>query len=278
MNRGQRATCLLLLACLAFACMGTWAGEAGAPSVEGAAGPGQEEADPKPEAGQAAERTAPEPELPPEVARVLGKLDEVSRALEDVTAGLVYEESIPLLERTKRSRGVLKFKKPNRIAIRRGRPHRDEVYTDGKLWWVVSHADKQVQIFKADPEGGAQEAAFLKFGYGAGTQDLVKDYHIELVGQHKDEKSGETVYRLEFVPRRKPGLRPEYKSIAVELSDVRWLPHVLVLEQKDGQIVHTYRLSNIKTNTGIKDSAFEYEPPRGYRVDRHDGTPRPPGD
>lgn len=249
--------------------LGALAGWSFAQEPEGGQGPaGQPEApEPQDANANAADDVPDKPQLAPEVAEVLAKLDEANRDIKDATARLTYEESIPLLETTKRSRGRLTFKKPNRIIMKLGKPHREDVYTDGKLWWVVSHEDKQVQVFHAaGPDEGTQEAAFLNFGYGSAFEELARDYKIELADRREAEDGQETVYRLRFVPKERPGRPAHYQAVEVEVSDRRWLPSVLVLEEVGGEIVHTYRLQDIKTNTGVEDGAFRYEPPRGYAV------------
>lgn len=207
-------------------------------------------------------------ELPPELQTVLRKLDEANEKLQDVTAKVVYQREIPLLDEKQKSRGTLTFKKPGRIVLKLGKPRNEEVHTDGEHWWVVSHNDKQVEVYKATrSEDGSREVAFLDFGYGTGAEQLVEDYHVELVStKEREEDGGETLYRLKFTPREREDQPARYAAIEVEVSEKLWLPHVLVLHESGGEIVHTYTLSKIRTNTKVKDELFEYKPPRGYNV------------
>lgn len=206
--------------------------------------------------------------LPPELQDVLDKLDAANKALEDLTARVTYEREIQVLDEKQKARGELVFKKPGRIVLKLGKPRNEEdVYTDGKTWWLVSHRHKKVEVYKAAEEGeGGREAAFLDVAYGKSSEKLLKDYRIELTG--REQEDDETTYRLKLTPRPDEDRPNMYECIEVEVSDRLWLPHVLVLHEKGDEVVHTYRLSNVKTNTGIKDEAFVYEPPSDYTVVR----------
>jgi len=206
--------------------------------------------------------------LPPELQTVLNNLDEANRKLEDVTAKVAYERAISLLDEKQKSLGSLVFKKPDFIILKLGKPRNEEVYTNGEKWWVVSKDRKQVEIYTAAKAGqGSQEAAFLDFGYGSSSKKLLQDYNVELTGKTEAQSDGkETVYHLKLTPRQRPDRPARYAAIEVQVSDKLWLPRVLVLHESDGEIVHTYVLSDIRINTGVKDAQFNYEPPGGYNV------------
>jgi len=208
--------------------------------------------------------------LPPELQMVLNNLDEANRKLEDVTAKVAYERTISLLDEKQKSLGSLIFKKPGCIILKLGKPRNEEVYTNGEKWWVVSKDQKQVEIYTAAKGGqGAQEAAFLDFGYGSSSKKLLEDYNVELTGKAEAETNGkETVYHLRLTPRPRPDRPARYAAIEVEVSDRLWLPRMLVLQESEGEIIHTYVLSDVRINTGVKAEQFNYEPPSGYTVVR----------
>lgn len=213
------------------------------------------------------------PELPPELREVLDRLDEANAELVDVRAKVTYTRLIPLLDNKRKSKGSLVFKKPDRLVMKLGRPDNEEVRTNGRLWWVVSHNDKQVDIYEAAAEGqGSREAAFLSIGYGQSSEELLEDYDVELLDatQTEGDEGKVTAYRIKFTPVGRPDQPPRYEFIEAEVADDVWLPRLLVLYERDGTIVHTYALSRMKVNTDVEDDEFEYEPPRGYNVVRLD--------
>jgi outer membrane lipoprotein-sorting protein len=266
----KRALNALLIA-LAFAVAGGLAGAQEKAPTPAAATPAAAMPAAQPVATPEAQRQRAEEALkalPPELRTVMDKLDEANRKLEDVSADVTYERAIPLLDEKQVSHGTLVFKKPARIILKLGKPRNEAVYTNGKQWWVVSEDEKQVEIYEAANAGHeSQETAFLSFGYGSGTEKLLEEYTVELVGKAPAESDAqEMVYRLKFTPRERPDRPVRYAAIEVEIADKLWLPSVLVLHESGGEIVHTYRLSKVRTNTGVKDEAFNYEPPRGYTI------------
>ena len=206
-------------------------------------------------------------QLPPALRHVLQKLDEANAKVVDVKAKVVYERLIPLLEDKRKCKGSLVLKKPNLLVLKLGRPRNEEVRTDGHTWWVINHNDKQVEVYKASERGeGSNEAAFVSFGYGRSSEELLEDYDIELLSTRKGEDGGPTVYRLKFTPVQRPDRPARYGAIEIELADDLWLPRVLVLHEPDDEIIHTYTLRKIVVNSGVDDDVFNYEPPRDYTV------------
>jgi len=218
--------------------------------------------------------------LDPELREVLESLDSASQKVKDLQASVIYKRSIPWLEVEEECKGVLKFKRPDLIALELGKPRNEGVYMDGKQWWVVSHNDKQVEIYEATKTTDAsREAAFLNFGYGRAARELLKDYEISLVkkekvikrlrgeerGEEKEQEKEFTEYHVRFVAR-KSEVAPLYDSVEIVVCDQTWLPHGIVLYESEGQIVHEFHLDKFKLNKNLKEDKFRYEPPRGYRV------------
>jgi len=211
------------------------------------------------------------PELSPELRHVLDKLDEANASLVDVQARVTYIRWIRLLDDKRKSRGTLIFKKPDLLVLDLKRPRSEEVRTNGRTWWVVSHNDKMVQVYQAATEGeGGREAAFLAFGYGQTSEQLLEDYDVELlsVTPPEDDEDDPTVYRLKFTPVERPDQPARYSAIEVAIGDKLWLPHELVLYERSDEIAHTYELSKLKLNKGVDDDVFEYEPPSKYSVEQ----------
>ena len=235
--------------------------------------------------------------LSPELQRVLDALDEANEKLKDVRAKVRYRREIPLLEESQECDGSLAYKKPNLIHLKLGKPRNEELYTDGKTWWFISHNDKHVEAYEVvseDQDADAEqqegpganeqappapaEASFLTFGYGQSSEALLKQYRITLessggpCGDEAEEekvKEGEarvTCYRLRFEPRDKDA-PAQFDAIETEVADDLWLPRKIVLYESRGEIVHTFRLHDIKLNSGLKAKEFAYKLPRGYTED-----------
>jgi len=225
------------------------------------------------EAREAQPAQAPGQDIPPELKVVLDGLDAANSKVESVKANIVYRRDIQLLEESQTSDGSLVFKKPDLVHLRLGKPRNEEVCSDGKHWWVVSHNDKQVELYDAAGlESAATEASFLTFGYGESSAKLLEKYEITLTSQKEqapppgnDPGAPIICYRLKFVPRDKEA-PARFATIEVEVASDLWLPRVIALHESDGEIVHTFQMRDIELNPDLTAETFTYEPPRGYTV------------
>jgi outer membrane lipoprotein-sorting protein len=223
---------------------------------------GADEAQPRTDSQPAARS-----ELPPKLQQVLNALDEANKKVEDVRADIEYLREIPLLEESQKSNGTIAFKKPNLIHLKLQKPRNEEVCTDGKQWWVVSHNDKQVEIYSAEGSADAMaEASFLTIGYGESSENLLKKYVITLEDARGKQEGRPKTYRLKFVPRKGDAPAARFSAIELELPESLWLPSMMVLHESDGEIIHTFQFKNVKLNSGIKEKEFVYEPPKGYVI------------
>lgn len=209
-------------------------------------------------------------ELPPELKRVLEHLRQAGEEVRGVRAKVHYRREIPLLDESESSEGRLEFKKPDLLHLKLGKPRNEETYSDGRHWYVISHEDRQVEIYRAaEGSGASAEASFLTFGYGEGPEKLLESYRVELISKARPEpekdEDAPMVYRLRFEPRDEEA-PARFSAIGVEMTDRRWLPRTIVLHESEGEIVHTFQLEEIKLNPGLKEKRFSYEPPRGYAV------------
>jgi len=210
-------------------------------------------------------REAPSPEL----KEVLDALDAANKKVDVVEADIVYLREIPLLEEKQESKGSLAFKKPGHIHLTLGKPRNEEVFTNGKQWWVVSHNDKQVEIYRAAEGDEMTEASFLTFGYGQSAEKLLENYEITLKDKKTEEEDGKKItrYRLSFVPRDEDA-PARFARIEVEVADDLFLPNMIVLHESDGEIVHTFNLNDIDLEADAEEDDFSYEAPKGYSVIR----------
>ena len=209
--------------------------------------------------------------LPPELQRILKGLDEANAKVKAMRADVEYEREIELLDDFQRAKGYMEFLKPNMLHLKLGKPRDEEVYTDGKLWWIINHDDKRVEIYEASgSEGAGAEAAFLTFGVNESANKLLARYQVELVDtitippkKEEKDKKPEVRYRLKFVPRDKKA-PAQYAAVEVELPEGVWLPSLLVLYEADGEIVHRFRFTKLDLEPKLKPKDFIYKRPRGY--------------
>jgi outer membrane lipoprotein-sorting protein len=209
--------------------------------------------------------------LPAELQRVLTRLEEAGAKVHSLQADVQYERAIELLDEKQKASGTLEFLKPNLLHLKLGKPRDEEVYSDGNRWWIVSHGERQVEVYKADSSSeGAAEAAFLTLGIGQSVTRLLDSYDVTL----KDGAAGKSPgkdqqapvrHRLRFVPR--PGSAPaHFSAVEAVVPEDTWLPTDLVLYESDGEIVHHFHLAKVRLNVELKPEQFVCRPPRGYAM------------
>ena len=212
--------------------------------------------------------------LSPELKEVLGKVESAGNGLESVRCDVRYTRSIPLLEEQEECGGELLFAKPDRLVLKLGEPRNEDAYTDGEKWWIVSHDDRQVEIYRmVENPRQTREAAFLKFGYGRSARELLEGYEISLSEKRSVEVSADggggtktvTEYILRFSPRRED-VPSRYSWIEVAVREGIWLPARLRLAENEGRIMHIYRLEDRKRNPELEEGVFTYSPPEGYTI------------
>ncbi len=218
------------------------------------------------------EENAPD-DMPPELVRVLEKVNEANENLGTLKADVDYTRTIPLLEESERSTGRLYFQAPEKIHMSLGEPRNEEMLSDGQRWWIIDHDARQVEIYETGGDQQVAETAFLELGYGRNVDELKDDYHIQLLSTEEVEVAAngerETMRRwhIRFRPRdeEKPA---HYERTEVLITDALYLPEVITLYESDGEIIHTFQLEGLRVNEEIEESRFVYDIPRGYSTIR----------
>lgn len=217
--------------------------------------------------------------LSPRLKSILKNLGEANQKVKTIKASVRYARAIPILDEKEQSSGSLLFKKPDRMVLKLGEPRNQDAYSDGDNWWVVDHEDRQVEIYRvARSSEKSQEAAFLQFAYGRPARELVADYDVSLVkkatvtrkvatAEADTEEKEFTEYTLQFVPATDQA-PARYSAVEIRVTNWRWLPHHITLQESDGEIVHEFELKGLELNLKVKDEVFQYEPPEGYRIVR----------
>lgn len=206
-------------------------------------------------------------DLSPQLRMVLDELDKANSELKDMEATVDYTREIPLLDESERSRGKIVFKKPDNLHLKLGKPRSEELYSDGKNWWLIDHAGKQVERYRSSEAGDSNPlAAFLDIGYGGSSAGLMEKYKVTLEGKSEtDQNGGQSTWRLHLTPADSDTLG-RFSSIEVELPEDLWLPASITLHESDGEIVHHYDFRDMRINRDVQQEAFDYSPPRGYTV------------
>jgi outer membrane lipoprotein carrier protein len=148
------------------------------------------------------------------------------------------------------SEGTVFFKKPGRMKWIYKTPNRDELVSDGKtVWFFQSDLN---QVMERPIEGASSVATDFLTGVG----NLKKDFEITLV------KENGSVYRLALSPNNP---QPNLKRFYIEVDKTNFLVIKTIVENYFGTVT-TVSFRNIRLNVPIKDSFFEFSPPKGAAV------------
>lgn len=150
------------------------------------------------------------------------------------------------------SDGTVFFKKPGRMKWVYRTPNKDELVSDGKtVWFFQSDLN---QVMERPVDGSSSVATDFLTGVG----NLRKDFEITLV------KENASVYRLALSPNNP---QPNLKKFFIEVDKTNFLVVKTIVENYFGTVT-TVSFRNFKLNVPIKDSFFEFSPPKGAAVIR----------
>lgn len=148
------------------------------------------------------------------------------------------------------SQGVVYIKKPGRMKWVYAEPHKDILASDGKLVWFYQEDLNQVMEMPASRMSSAGRDFLL------GSGSIRKDFSIKSSGE--DERS----WSLELLPKEADtGL----KRLFVKSGKADFMITSITIEDTLGnRTVVEYK--NIKVNPVLKDSFFDFKPPKGAKV------------
>ena len=147
---------------------------------------------------------------------------------------------------------------------------------NGKLLWTILMGDdgKPQRVMKVDVKE-MEDITGKKPGTGMDAMNMLQDFQNKYDLEYKGEQElkGEKVYVLEGTAKEEPeesspaGMQqPTPPTIVMYLSVKGGYPLKVVHKDKDSKTTMSIEYTNVKYNTGIEDSAFDYTPPEGVQV------------
>jgi outer membrane lipoprotein carrier protein len=152
------------------------------------------------------------------------------------------------LNSTETNEGRVYFKKPGKWKWLYKDPAKGVFTSDGKKIWLYEPDFNQVLEKDVDPMGSGITTDFL-----TGVGNLRKDFNITLAEERAD------AWKLELVPKRQ---MPNMRKLFLEVDRTKLLVvKTIVVDYLGNRTTVSFR--DIKVNTKIKDSTFEFTPPKG---------------
>jgi len=191
---------------------------------------------------------------------ITGALQKKYRLMKDYRAYFKQEARILGYPRPQISEGEVFYKNPGKMRWNYDKPERQEIVTDAVTLWLYTPSLNQVM--KTDFSLTRQSKVASAFLSGMG--NLEEDFSISL--DSMDELKEE--YRIKLLPKDTADiisslfLSLDSKSFNIkksELTDIYGNVTVVVF-------------SELKINTGLKDSLFDFTPPEGVEIVTPPGT------
>lgn len=155
------------------------------------------------------------------------------------------------LNKGKVSSGVVQIKKPGKMKWQFKKPVEDLIISNGTMMWIYQKDLNQVIETKVEVNTPQVAMNFL-----AGAGNMEKDFKIELTD------TTASVYELKLYPKE---AIPHISEINLFVDKKEFLVLKTVVKDAFGGET-SVAISNIKINSEIKDSVFEFTPPKGVSV------------
>lgn len=213
----------------------------------------------------------------PDLEQLLERMNEARGDIRRVEAKAERIRTTPLLSsREDVHKGTLQFEAPRLLHLElRGAKHREPedqrtrrtIVTEryAYLWHVEENEAERVELPDADDpdiEGGNP----FQYGLAADMGNLKEDYYLTLIGT--EEVGDRKTHVLRARPR--PHLNDSrYDELAFWVDDEILLPIQFRQTQSGGEIVDTYRLSDIDLSPRWRRTPFR-SPPRNVNIVIHE--------
>jgi len=189
----------------------------------------------------------------PSATELAARIQARQQTIRDFTADFTWKTASPLLPREPEERGKLKIKKPGRMRQTLETGDRNEFVADGKDLYLYFRRDGYVQVTPLP--AGDQASTWSLFLSGRG--DIVRDFTPRLA---PSQPPGE--WHLLLTPRQTTSA---FRSLTLQVDrQTLRLRGLVVHDMQD--TTSTYQFSNLRENTGLPDSDFQFTPPRGVPV------------
>ncbi|MBI5491894.1 MAG: outer membrane lipoprotein chaperone LolA [Deltaproteobacteria bacterium] len=184
--------------------------------------------------------------------KAVSSLQHAYEKITSIEADFTQEAFTKSLGRAQTSEGRVYFKKPGKMRWTYKKPSNDEIVSDGRTIWLFQGDLNQVI------EKPVEEAASLAADFLSGIGDLKKDFDIDSSTGTKDG------FRIVLRPKAQ---QPNVKKITLEVNGETLLVEKTIVEDLFGNETRVM-LRNMKVNPPLKDSLFEFTPPRGSSIVR----------
>jgi outer membrane lipoprotein carrier protein len=202
----------------------------------------------------AAARQAPTAQAAPTAADLTKKLQARYQTVRDFTADFTQTYQGVLQRKAATERGKLQLKKPSRVRMTYESPERKVFVADGVQFYSYFPSDRTGSVNPLPKEGESSTALLFIAGRG----DLTRDFTASLAPAQPPSE-----WQVILVPRSP---QADFKTLTLIVDRATLALNGFVTV--DDQGTNTIRFANVKENTGLRDSAFDFQFPKGTEISR----------
>ncbi|MBI2413480.1 MAG: outer membrane lipoprotein chaperone LolA [Deltaproteobacteria bacterium] len=177
---------------------------------------------------------------------IVSKIQQKYGTIGTIEADFVQEATSKAMKRSDTSEGKVYFKKPGKMRWEYKKPLQDLIVSNGKTVWVFQ-PDLSQAIEKPFDAGAAGLATDFLSGIG----DLKKNFKVKV-------SDSDTIT---LVPK---DTGENIKKITLSLDAGGLVKKTTIDDAYGNETSITFK--NMKTNTELKDSLFEFKPPKGVTI------------
>ncbi len=186
-----------------------------------------------------------------DIDSIIAGVQKTYENISDMKASFVQETTSATFKDTQKSEGIVYFKKPGMMRWEYSNPNKDVIVNNGETIWVYQPDLGQVMVNKFDRESSLLSKHFL-----SGMGNVKNDF---------DVKNGEETpftYTLILIPKiPQPNIRKVHLAIDKKTSMI----NKTVSFDQFGNAA-SVRFIDVKTNTPLPKSIFNFEIPQGVKV------------
>ncbi len=174
----------------------------------------------------------------------------------DLKADFTQTSEVKAMNIVKEGRGTLIIKKPGMLRYTYTKPEKQELIVKGGE--LIMYTPSTNQVVKKKLEKAVMDKTPSTFLAGLGK--ITDSFKVRLPASGATDKKGR--YALELVPK---GDRMGIEKITLLIEPGTYNILAFSFTEVSGN-TNTIRLSDIKTNTGVKEGAFEFKIPKGASI------------
>ena len=185
-------------------------------------------------------------------------IDGIQKKYEQINnfqALFAQESEVKALNKTQFAEGEVWFKKPGKMRWNYNAPNKDQIVSDGKTLWFYDEDEEQVVETPLVQVSETQSTTTLLSGLG-NIKELFDASFAET--KNMNPNGG---YLVDLVPKGDE----EYNKVTILVGEKDMMVNTIFLYDPFGNLT-TVKLADIKIDTTVSDSLFNFKAPEGTEV------------